>query len=150
MKWRENDRHRCSPMLLWRLINREWEDLARRRSFEKQVRFVLTSRFNGDSLYTNVSASSLIGYACDVSRVSRQPREAEQVKTVHRGGRFSASLSRRSFSISDPRSTRFSSIVYWKLYVGEVFTSYRNRMINRCENKDTYVYHIRFARIRIY
>lgn len=82
---------------------------------------------------------------CHVSR-----REAEQVKTDHRGGRFSASLSRRSFSISDPRSTRFSSIVYWKLYVGEVFMSYRNRMINRCKNKDTYVYHIRFARIRIY
>lgn len=148
MKWRENDRHRCSPTLLWRLINREWEDLARRRSFEKQVRFVLTSRFNGDSLYTNVSASSLIGYACDVSRVSRQPAQGWTSENRPSRRTFFCLIVTQKFL--DFRSTRFSSIVYWKLYVGEVFTSYRNRMINRCKNKDTYVYHIRFARIRIY
>lgn len=123
------------------------------KRFEKrEARFVLTSRLNGDSLYTNVSASSLIGYACDVSRVSRQPA---------RGWTSENCPSRRTFfclivaqKFLDFRSnlnreqppSPLPSVCTEKLYVREKFFFFFYEcyewIINRRVNKDTYVSHV--------
>lgn len=123
------------------------------KRFEKrEARFVLTSRLNGDSLYTNVSASSLIGYACDVSRVSRQPARGWTSENCPSRRTFFCLIVAQKFLDFRSNLNREQPPLLFHPCVLKNYTLERSFffffyecyewIINRRVNKDTYVSHV--------